>query len=1077
MSHLGCNNSWNNMSSVNPVDGIRYGYVCRIRQSPSCQPSNGWTGCFFLNETDVTSGLFSAINGTIQVGQFLTIFFPNQATQCVEVLEIIDESQWNGGYGVANCPTDFTNSHGSFNGCPCNVIYCDLTVGSYNGAGTVQVFYDCATCIVADPRVDVSGCTDVLATNYNVTATVDDGSCMYKWKCDLDANGNPTGLPCYIDPTGTYNNEVDCNKECRIPVDKCDCLPIIGTGHTGTAGGINPGFFDWSAYTLCISACCGSDIRIPDCAIFLADEDYGIKYYDHASNQAYDILQTTVQATDYDIAAMENYLWVYNNNVIEEYYTANPNISSYVLNRTLNTGGIFLGKGLRAKGPTFGLSTQLFSAGFDLLLLDFPLPPQQGGPPVGNPTIPTTTINTTTLFPLPNGMRCLGDIMHDPSTGNLIVAYGSPSEPPTQQFLGVFTLAGNLIDEKELNTGALNFDIEEWVDGIYGWIPGPNSCRLYMVTNKGNIFQIQQSPYLQVSPNVQTVTATAGESISFIKGATTRSEKFCNCKITAPPTYDCIDYSCVDPGNGTGFYTGATALQDCQNLCIPVETSWECSPAAFVSTCSAATQQLPYPLVNNVTTAMGYVGNIINGLQQTSFNSMTFGLPPYPAPFPVCEGSQGEFLHRIAFIRHPQVFGNTPYYTWDSFLFAAMSSGAIPGTMAGLQTSSFLQVNQLFYQYTNSYIDVVVGKPCLCYTTDCFCYEIIGNTGTYASQAQCIPPCCKVEEGYECEQGMGCFPCIGSGCQFTGPTALQQCQAACPTQHYYKCSELGYCVGTLNGAWGPYTSYAQCQLNCPDTELCKKCCMSPTGNMIQLMPTLNPCKCPIGWIEVLCDEHDPCVQNVSCAQGYHWSWVECKCVCTQNQSCAPGHSWSYTTCKCEPVVIGPSDDDHHVIQALVGGEGEIIVKVSEYIAKPVKEVTLKLYKAIEELELLRRGDDSKNNNNRCLGCGGTDESIAICFFTGCLSYIKYKKDGSGILNWLPNETYGAKTYNCVRGTCLEIDGSWGAYQTFNECMTDCGDISSDGRLVTNKNLLENLPFFKLGVGTVIKQISVLIKES
>ena len=1059
MSHLGINaNMWNTISRVNPNDGIRYAYIARNRYAPNCNPSVLWSGCFFIQGQNFDPGeTFEFLNGSLQVGQFVSVYYPNQSTQCLEILKIIDEAEFNSGLGIMNCPSDFTNAHGTFNGCPCNVIYGDLGAGHYYGAGNPVIFYDCNTCITSVVNQDVSGCTDTLASNYNATATIDDGSCIYKWKCDLDAQGNPTGNPCYIDPMGTWNNQTDCNKFCQIPPDDCDCLPILGTGHTGTAGGINPGYFDYTAYTLCMSACCGPDIRVPDCAIYLADKDYGIKYYDHAANQAYNILQSSQPlATDYDIAAMEEYLWIYNNNVIEEYYAANPNIANYVLNRTLSTGGIALGKGLRAKGPALLGSTQLFSAGFNLALIDFPLPPQAGGPPVANPAIATTTINVTQLFPLPNGMKCLGDIMHDPVSNNLLIAYGSPSEPPTQQFLGVFTMAGNLIDEKEINTTVLGFDLEEWVDGIYGWIPGPNSCRIYMVTNLGNIYQIQQTPYLQISPFIQSVLPTAGEFISYIKGATTRSDMHCNCRIESPPTYDCVDvpaFACIDPGNGTGFYTGSTALADCQQDCLPPQTTWECSPAAYINNCSGATQQLPYPLVNNATTAMDYIANSINGLQQSSFNTITWGMPPYQTTLSVCTGSQGEYLHRIAFIRHPQVFGNVPYYTWDSFLFAAVLSGAIPAPLSGLQNSSFLQVNNLFYQHTNSYIAVLVGKPCLCYTTDCYCYEIQGTTGTYASQAQCIPPCCEVEDGYQCEQGMGCFPCIGAGCPFTGPTALQDCQAACPIQHYYDCDDLGYCVGLLNGVWGPYTTYQQCLLNCPgEDKPCDKCCRDDAGALIQLAPWLDPCKCPIGWTEVECDSHEPCVQNVSCAQGYHWSWVECRCVCTQNVSCAPGYSWSYDTCKCEPIVIGPHDDDH-VLQALVGGEGEIIVKVAEYIGKPVQEVTFELYKVIEELEFLRRGNDSENNAKRCLGCGGTDESIAICFFTGCLSYVKYKKDGSGILKWVPNETYGAKTYNCVNGTCIEIDGDWGLYSSYNDCATDCGDIGPGGKLPTNRNLL------------------------
>ena len=39
--------------------------------------------------------------------------------------------------------------------------------------------------------------------------------------------------------------------------------------------------------------------------------------------------------------------------------------------------------------------------------------------------------------------------------------------------------------------------------------------------------------------------------------------------------------------------------------------TWECSPAAYINNCSGATQQLPYPLVNNATTAMDYIANSI----------------------------------------------------------------------------------------------------------------------------------------------------------------------------------------------------------------------------------------------------------------------------------------------------------------------------------------------------------------------------------------------------------------------------------------------------------------------------------
>ena len=1056
MSHAGIDpNMWNNISFVNPNDGIRYAYVARNRQSPNCNPNPLWTGCFFIGGQNFNSpgGTFQSLNGSLQVGQFISVYYPQNATQCLEILKIIDEAEFNSGLGIMNCPSDFTNTHGTFNGCPCNIIYGDLAIGSYLGAGTPVIFYDCSTCIVSVVNQDVSGCTDTLATNYNVTATIDDGSCIYKWKCDHDVQGNPTGNPCYIDPTGTWNNQIDCDNYCSVPQDDCDCVPIPGTGHTGSAGGINPGYFDYTAYTLCYSACCGDSIVLPDCAVFLADRDLGVKYYDHISSLSYDIFSPTPTTTHYDIAAMENYIWVYNNNIIEEYYTPNLNLGNYSLNRTLGTGGFSLGRGLRAKGPTFLGSTQLFSAGENVRLIDFPLPPQQGGPAVANPNAVTTTINVTQLFPLPNGYVCLGDVMYDSNSGNLMVAYGSPQQPPTAQFLGVFTLAGNLIDE--INLQNVGFDVEEWVDGLYSYMPpgATDSCRHYLITNFGNVHGINQTPYLSVTPWLQTASQ-AFNPITYIYGATSRADKHCECDIIAPPTYNCTDtYACVDPGNGTGFFTGVTALQDCQAVCEPPMVTWDCSPASYVNNCSAATQQLPYPLVNNATTAMDYIANSINGLQQSSFNTITWGMPPYQTTLSVCTGSQGEFLHRIAFIRHPQVFGNTQYYTWDSFLFAAILSGAIPGPLSGLQNASFLQVNNLFYQHTNSYIDVLVGKPCLCYMTDCYCYPVTGGTGQYPSQAACIPPCCDVDDGYMCEQGMGCFPCIGSACQFTGPTAYQDCLAACPIQHYYDCDDMGYCVGLINGVVGPYLTYQDCLLNCPGEDKCEKCCRSlSNGQIISLLHTTYPCVCPEGYVEVECDTHEPCVQNVSCAQGYHWSFVYCECVCTQNVSCAPGFSWSYDTCKCEPIIIGPHDDDHH-IHALIGAEGEMIVKVAEYVEKPINEVTFNLYQAIETLEKLRKGDDSENKTRRCLSCGGTEETIATCLLGGCLSYQKYKKDGSGLLKWVPNETYGAKTYNCVNGTCIEIDGEWGAFTSYRECRNECADIGSDGKLPTIQNLL------------------------
>ena len=70
-------------------------------------------------------------------------------------------------------------------------------------------------------------------------------------------------------------------------------------------------------------------------------------------------------------------------------------------------------------------------------------------------------------------------------------------------------------------------------------------------------------------------------------------------------------------------------------------------------------------------------------------------------------------------------------------------------------------------------------------------------------------------------------------------------------------------------------------------------------------------------------------------------------------------------------------------------------------------------------------------------------------------YKTYKKDGSGILIWKANDTYGSKSYNCINGNCLEVDGDYGAFKTYNECTNHCNTITSRGALPTQRSLPPN----------------------
>lgn len=79
-----------------------------------------------------------------------------------------------------------------------------------------------------------------------------------------------------------------------------------------------------------------------------------------------------------------------------------------------------------------------------------------------------------------------------------------------------------------------------------------------------------------------------------------------------------------------------------------------------------------------------------------------------------------------------------------------------------------------------------VSQNCSCTVTPCDCVEVSGPGGQYPTYADCIPPCCEVEEPtYDCEIN-GCIDPGGGYGYYTGATALQDCQDVC---YEWVCSE------------------------------------------------------------------------------------------------------------------------------------------------------------------------------------------------------------------------------------------------------------------------------------------------
>lgn len=105
----------------------------------------------------------------------------------------------------------------------------DVTNGNGASAGAVYVFEVNLFGFCPSPA-DVAGCTDATACNYNVTATVDDGSCSFPDACGV-CGGN--GSTCAEVPGCTYAAACNYSDVATVDNGSCDfvsCLPLTVLG-------------------------------------------------------------------------------------------------------------------------------------------------------------------------------------------------------------------------------------------------------------------------------------------------------------------------------------------------------------------------------------------------------------------------------------------------------------------------------------------------------------------------------------------------------------------------------------------------------------------------------------------------------------------------------------------------------------------------------------------------------------------------------------------------------------------------------------------------------------------------------
>ena len=111
-----------------------------------------------------------------------------------------------------------------------------------------------------------------------------------------------------------------------------------------------------------------------------------------------------------------------------------------------------------------------------------------------------TTANITSLFSLPAGYKCTGDISFDSNTNLMLVLYDNATSGvavPTYK-LGKYNYNGILLDEYTIPLGFLDGIDDNVFDGIICNV-GPSQS-IYVVRRDGKIFEVIQTPTLSIAP-------------------------------------------------------------------------------------------------------------------------------------------------------------------------------------------------------------------------------------------------------------------------------------------------------------------------------------------------------------------------------------------------------------------------------------------------------------------------------------------------------------------------------------------------------------------------------------------------
>tara|TARA_R110001592_G_C13181893_1_gene751030 strand:+ start:198 stop:4073 length:3876 start_codon:yes stop_codon:yes gene_type:complete len=763
------------------------------------------------------------------------------------------------GFGWYNCDEDYTNVYcddNNSNNCEC----CDNGVGVSVGPSPVGT--NCSW-------FNTLGYTNCDQSNiFDPTLCGDNGD----EHCACCKNGQMTmiGLPLPIGQNcGYWSGQYgwsNCTGHTYFNIDECEdcgCLPMAGTGRSQT--------FAWNQEDDCLEGCCDPDLT--KCSVLVVGDNEGVQVYSTTGDNTTHLFDVNTHDVK-DIAAAQygngGFIWVYKvtggGTQIDEYSFVMAPFTN-IHNRTITVNANDIGNGLTYYGinPITNNLT-LTSVNDTTLMIELPS---------GNTNI---TVTPTTVNNLPTGYYCTGDILTRGGNNNLggnfntsldIVLYDNSSTATGSSIVykvaKIQRLTGNVLEEHTISpalmTGTTKFH-SLYADTI--------NNRLAGITTDGRIYELKQTPtlgfgtmpigHIDFFNTGGTKTIYGAASLDFTDGTCG------NNLITYPPTYSCTINGCIDPGNGTGQYTGPTALADCNTLCV---ITWNCNPGSGYPNCTNVVKMLPWetsivnitiPQVQTGPDAILYISTASAGLQYQDFNTIGFywGIQPI-VPGQCVKNNRGQW--KISQISHPQLISALPIQSWAQFITELIGSG-VPVTM---NMTYPLVENALFAHYGQQYQINVEYEPCICTPVPCECTPIIGTTGTFPTSATCMTTCCPTPPCTVCCQANSSnYPQP----PYTWMITSQTSPCYCPSQSsQVPCISCNKCCtnGTTQVMLSPNDQNCDCSfygLYSCYLPPCDKCCYNKHTGMVSPAP-LPDCMCKPGEFVVPCNSLPPNI-GISC---------------------------------------------------------------------------------------------------------------------------------------------------------------------------------------------------------------------